>query len=529
MDAIGANTLTYNWNTTNFATLLTSDRDAVLAFRATGALPLDYLLDVPTPASTAASEVGRAYFAGLSDPTLVRAVQYNALYQAFRLGHMLRSADSLLPTAASLPSTDTITSAAAVDATIAMVTAFARASDEVLQKVTEREFELAAARDPSIRPDSKAAVIEMVLAARHSALFEGASSDSLRVIAEHWMSPSGVTTPDETIQVTICKALRPFMQQLVDIARWRAAYQKEHAEPTDRWEHTSSWVMSTHEMLLGGHNWDFDYKLEEQPKNARRWQAVLQSDRQPIAAHVIGGWSSTSRPVDRAILRAYGASQDLDVVRLVRDEAHYSLSFSDRLQELPAATLADAYDGFTDVLRTQDAKKPVHIHLEGFSDEQVRVFRDRVDRFSETNARDIEVFASDDKLTPQQAKELTRKQEFKAVAVEHVEPSMLAPNVVAATLTGSKGKLRRLIATISVKFRDGVTEPVRARVKQIIEAACAKLDFTGSWKQLAGRLRRDLKAALRRENIDGGTAEIANEQRSTYLVELAPVTASGRI
>ena len=79
--------LTYNWNTRGAGYTVDVGRYRLFALNRTGALPVSYIPEgsegQETPDVTAAEEEAYNYFAGLSDPNLVRVVQYAAMYQIF--------------------------------------------------------------------------------------------------------------------------------------------------------------------------------------------------------------------------------------------------------------------------------------------------------------------------------------------------------------------------------------------------------------------------------------------------------------
>lgn len=85
---LGVNRVVYNWNTAGAAYSVNLGDAKVIALNRTGALPVSYIpegtsAEQPSSRVTAAEDRAYAYFAGLSDPNLVRVVQYAALYQFF--------------------------------------------------------------------------------------------------------------------------------------------------------------------------------------------------------------------------------------------------------------------------------------------------------------------------------------------------------------------------------------------------------------------------------------------------------------
>ncbi|MBI5388239.1 MAG: hypothetical protein HZA90_26540 [Verrucomicrobia bacterium] len=87
--------LLFNWNTTGSGYAVDYPEHQVVALNRTGALPVTYMPDEERafpnknesqafPIIRQAMEDGYAYFASLSDPNLVRVLQYSAFYQLFR-------------------------------------------------------------------------------------------------------------------------------------------------------------------------------------------------------------------------------------------------------------------------------------------------------------------------------------------------------------------------------------------------------------------------------------------------------------
>ncbi|HEV7572303.1 MAG TPA: hypothetical protein VGQ21_12470 [Thermoanaerobaculia bacterium] len=87
-DTLGASTLVYNWNTKGAGYVVAADDSKVFAINRAGALPVTYIpegMDVNTagPQVMAAEDAAYDYFGRMSDPNLVRVVQYAAIYQIF--------------------------------------------------------------------------------------------------------------------------------------------------------------------------------------------------------------------------------------------------------------------------------------------------------------------------------------------------------------------------------------------------------------------------------------------------------------
>ena len=83
MEHSQARMVTFNWNTKGVGYSSTAHGYDLLAFNRTGALPVDYLGEQDARLQ-AFEETGYDYFAGRSDPNLVRVVQYAGLYQTWR-------------------------------------------------------------------------------------------------------------------------------------------------------------------------------------------------------------------------------------------------------------------------------------------------------------------------------------------------------------------------------------------------------------------------------------------------------------
>lgn len=85
---IGSPELTFNWNTKGAGYIVDYGDMKIYALNRTGALPVSYIpggAEDASPDSRAyrAEETAYDFFASLSNPTLVRVVQYGALYQIF--------------------------------------------------------------------------------------------------------------------------------------------------------------------------------------------------------------------------------------------------------------------------------------------------------------------------------------------------------------------------------------------------------------------------------------------------------------
>ncbi len=79
---IKGSSVTFNWNTKGVGYTVEDGSYAYFALNRTGSLPMTYIAE--ESGSSEYDKQGYEYFATLSDPNLVRVVQYAALYQIFR-------------------------------------------------------------------------------------------------------------------------------------------------------------------------------------------------------------------------------------------------------------------------------------------------------------------------------------------------------------------------------------------------------------------------------------------------------------
>lgn len=86
---LGVSTLTYNWNTEGVGYIVDDNDYAVYALNRTGALPVSYIPGDATQTNEEdpvyqAEQKAYDFFSSLSNPELVKVVQYAAMYQIFR-------------------------------------------------------------------------------------------------------------------------------------------------------------------------------------------------------------------------------------------------------------------------------------------------------------------------------------------------------------------------------------------------------------------------------------------------------------
>lgn len=99
---LGTSSLTYNWNTQGVGYMVEDGGYSVFALNRTGSLPVSYIPDGAADISAGdpvyrAEETAYDFFSSLSNTTLVRVVQYAALYQIFRNAGITLSAAPYSP------------------------------------------------------------------------------------------------------------------------------------------------------------------------------------------------------------------------------------------------------------------------------------------------------------------------------------------------------------------------------------------------------------------------------------------------
>lgn len=89
MDDLGVSVLTYNWNTEGVGYIVEDSDYSVYALNRTGSLPVSYIPDDATQTTEQdpvyqAEQNAYDFFSSLSNPELVKVVQYAAMYQIFQ-------------------------------------------------------------------------------------------------------------------------------------------------------------------------------------------------------------------------------------------------------------------------------------------------------------------------------------------------------------------------------------------------------------------------------------------------------------
>ncbi len=95
---LAVDSLTYNWNTKGTGYTVAAGPLTFYALNRSGSLPVSYIpegLGRAEPKVIAAEDTGYNYFSRLSDPNLVRVVQYAGMYQIFSAFNIARSAEKI--------------------------------------------------------------------------------------------------------------------------------------------------------------------------------------------------------------------------------------------------------------------------------------------------------------------------------------------------------------------------------------------------------------------------------------------------
>jgi len=518
---LGLAALTYNWNTKAFASAYVGERDVIVSFQSTGALPLDYLPgDRSTAASEKASQVGRAYFAQLGDPNLVRVVQYADMYHIFQSAKTISGAAPRMPTMIwGAPSSRRGDGAFVKDAAFAMLQAFAQAPDAKLRELAGTLFDVVAPQLPAGM--TRSALADVVVDIRRRSAIAHAAEPQLRAFAALWAAPPVNPTAAEQRTIDECNRAKPFMQGLVDIAELRQDFLATLPPPRARWIHTSTWVSSTNDSTVtGGHNLDFALHEVHQLPPARSWKTALAvgTPREPAAVPRWGGWHGASAKVDKA-MADYGSAHVVPA-RLVRGDGSYRVSLGG--QTYDAWTVADVSDVLANAARGQEPSKVLRLHLEGFSADEARAVRVQTERAISTSGRTRTVetvaFRRANAEITRGARELRSLRELAAE-----EPVLVSDNVVETGVAAKpQGRFKAFVAKVRVVFQERVSEPMRARVASWITSVTGRFGRTGTAFDVSAKLQRDLVERLKAEGVNA-SVELINEAEDGWFVEREPV------
>ena len=261
----GATSITYNWNTRGFATLLDTGAVEYLNFGDTTALPITFLVadettggDESEDTGSALGDLAREKFAKSGDPYLIRATEYAALYQiVFNFDLESEETDAPGQPTEQTQQTDQSTNQdLAATYVRKAVDWLATASDKALEGVARKEIArwYAQPAPTGNKPDvgEKVAHLTEALRAVREALrqFSPAAKDSF---AKN-LSAADADSDDETIVL-----VRQLLMLIVDKDAMRTDLAKRAAQRDSVWIRTPSWVGSKNPnklQAIGGHDID---------------------------------------------------------------------------------------------------------------------------------------------------------------------------------------------------------------------------------------------------------------------------------
>ena len=249
---VGAQTITYNWNTRHAGAAIPIDNFDVFWLRRTGALNVSYFPDgsdadpsLLPPGIAAVEDKAQNFFASVQDPFLVRVVQYNSLYQIFR-HYELKS--SLVPALRSDADAERELGRVVRDALIAIRNADVMKLPPRLQAGLKNQKGDVRSR--------VAAAIEFA-----SLMLSGMDDGDLEALATALATPhesavlSGRLLGAYRLFNTMAPLIREFSSSTVHVD-----YAKAVAARSGVWIHTPSIVLSwndtNRDSVIGGHNLD---------------------------------------------------------------------------------------------------------------------------------------------------------------------------------------------------------------------------------------------------------------------------------
>jgi hypothetical protein len=244
MKLLKTNELTYNWNTKGTGYVVQMGPYELYALNKTGSLPVDYLAK-GRPDVQSAEDTAYSYYSGLSDPNLVRVVQYAAIYQIF---HHFGIVASQQPQPASADYSSPLRQPIR-----GLLEDIASVSDEtinhaVLNGHREEADEVRNLRDDLrrlARMDSNGSLQQILVRAL-------ASRDGMKAVYDQ---------DNQEIRETLfsiigrVQDLGYVFRSPAELDRVRAAYEWQVNSRNSRWIHTPSIVESQgHGSAVGGHN-----------------------------------------------------------------------------------------------------------------------------------------------------------------------------------------------------------------------------------------------------------------------------------
>ncbi|WP_104978933.1 hypothetical protein [Sorangium cellulosum] len=259
---VGAQSLTFNWNTYGMGAALDFGSHELITFRSTGALPVTYI--APEKPTDTYEDEAYGYFREMNDPNLVRVAQYAAFYQLFRRFEV--------PTRAPAPRVASDAQRRVLkEETLKLLKGLRDASNDELLEATKRGFAELTAAEPEerrIRIQRGAAAMLANMASRLRTLGAGSGDAALDQLASDIALPREA---GEEVGVILTRALAPelgdkpeligqLLRRITDLDAVKNRYVKAATLRKGTWIHTPTAVVSWNEVPLndavGGHNLD---------------------------------------------------------------------------------------------------------------------------------------------------------------------------------------------------------------------------------------------------------------------------------
>jgi len=516
---LGVKELTFNWNTKGAGYVTKADDYEVYALNQTGSLPIDYLAE-GNPDIQKAEDTAYRYYSGMSDPNLIRVVQYAAIYQVFHHYSVVESANSK-PAPKAVPSP-------LIPQVHVLLQLIARSSDAEIEAIPDAEL------------IKKARTVRDVL----RKLIQADTDESLQNILTGALAsrdgfPAMDAIPDERTRRGVQK-LMIAVQQIsaafvspLDRRVVLASYANQTGARQSPWIHTPSVVESRGtDTIQGGHNLssrittfeadetvaaghvtveengdarvihfnpEDESRIGDTVRDAAREndvpadqvrsnvEKVLGTDnRKPVPIETALGFDDSIRPdplrgfepahapdsiagigwrrggealsnQDAKFIRRIGGN-DSRLVLVARDSNGAYVISAPPAEPVQAFDLASTTDALLAVTHdTPDAQ--LAIHFRGFDDRQAEGFMRNIDAHSEVK---VSIGSTEEYVSPERLEEIIKGKYDWTRAELKEEPQLL----VAAD-----GQSREVHAEISVPARDAKLPGLVVRLKLTVSNA----------------------------------------------------------
>jgi hypothetical protein len=244
--------LTFNWNTKGAGYATQNGPYEVFALNRLAALPVDYLARSNQDLRNA-EDIAYRYYTGLSDPNLVRVVEYAAIYQIFR--HF-----QITATAPVMHHASVVTSLR--PAVAGVMNEIASITDDQLDRATARSHDEEGAKSIQQLREVRDALVEF-----QSKADEGQKQTLIAAIADPVVFRSLLTKSDSDRSTRMIVELAGAVADMKhfldgydspDNSRAAAVYVRESDRKDDTWIHTPTIVISRAQGdvrgSVGGHN-----------------------------------------------------------------------------------------------------------------------------------------------------------------------------------------------------------------------------------------------------------------------------------